>query len=215
MILLLTDFGTAGPYVRQIRAVPAREAPDVSVIELFANAPECNPRASAYLLGAYRQGFAAGDNFLAVVDPGVGGDRVAEAHWRRIAWRLDVLSASFHGRDLFAPVAARLALRHSPTGIERPVDEIRQRDWPEDLSQVIYIDGFGNAMTGLRASGVPATARIVVKGTEIDHARTFSDVSMGEAFWYENANGLVEIAVSRGNAASTFGLAVGTEVTIT
>ena len=80
---------------------------------------------------------------------------------------------------------------------------------------MIYIDGFGNAMTGLRASGVSAKARIVVKGTGIDHARIFSDVSMGEAFWYENANGLAEIAVNRGNAAGFLGLTVGIEVIIT
>ena len=94
------------------------------------------------------------------------------------------------------------------------MNDIRRGDWPDDLSQVIYIDGFGNAVTGLRAGGIPARARIVVAGREIDHAGTFSDVSLGGAFWYENANGLTEIAVNRGNAAETLGLTVGTEVTI-
>ena len=242
MIVLYTDFGLAGPYTGQVMAVLRRLAPTVDVIDLFADAPAHDVMASAYLLPAYANEFPASTVFFCVVDPGVGGPRVPgvlwadgrwyvgpvnglfelvirraveKPRWWEITWRPDHLSATFHGRDLFAPVAARLALGHSPAGAERPVEDIRQRDWPDDLSQVIYVDGFGNAMTGLRASGVSASARIVVKGTGIDHARTFSDVSMGEAFWYENANGLVEIAVSRGNAASSLGLAVGTEVTIT
>jgi S-adenosylmethionine hydrolase len=242
MIVLYTDFGTAGPYTGQVKAVLGRLAPAVDVIDLFADAPAHDVKASAYLLPAFVNEFPAGTVFLCVVDPGVGGPRVPgvlwadgrwyvgpvnglfelivrraveKPRWWEITWRPERLSATFHGRDLFAPVVARLALGHPPAGIERPVDDIRQLDWPDDLSQVIYIDGFGNAMTGLRASGVSAKARIVVKGTEIDHARIFSDVSMGEAFWYENANGLAEIAVNRGNAAGSLELTVGTEVIIT
>ena len=95
------------------------------------------------------------------------------------------------------------------------MNDIRQQDWPDDLSQVIYIDGFGNAMTGLRASKIPQRTRFVVKDTEVDYARTFSDVSMGQAFWYQNANGLIEFAVNQGNAADILGLTVGTEVIAT
>ena len=242
MIVLYTDFGTAGPYTGQVQAVLRRLAPAVDVIDLFADAPAHDAKASAYLLPAFVNEFPASTVFLCVVDPGVGGPRVPgvlwadgrwyvgpinglfeliirraieKPRWWEITWRPERLSATFHGRDLFAPVVARLALGHSPDGAERPVDDIRQPDWPDDLSQVIYTDGFGNAMTGLRASGVPVTARIVVTGATIDYARTFSDVSMGEAFWYENANGLVEIAVNRGNAAGSLGLTLGTEVKIT
>ena len=241
MIVLYTDFGLAGPYVGQVKAVLRRLAPAVDVIDLFADAPAHGAKASAYLLPAYADEFPAGTVFLCVVDPGVGGPRVPgvlgadgrwyvgpgnglfeliirradeKPRWWEITWRPQRLSATFHGRDLFAPVVARLALGHPPDGVERPVDDMRRDDWPDDLSQVIYIDGFGNAATGLRAGGVPATARMVAAGMEIDHARTFSDVSLGRAFWYENANGLAEIAVNRGNAAETLGLTVGTEVSI-
>ena len=146
MIVLFTDFGAAGPYVGQMRAVLAREASDVPVIELFADAPMCNPRASAYLLAAYCHEFAAGSVFIAVVDPGVGSARAAVAlkadsnwyvapdngllamvarratvaRWWHITWRPEILSASFHGRDLFAPVAARLAMGEGPPG--EPLD---------------------------------------------------------------------------------------------
>ncbi len=79
MIVLFSDFGSAGPYVGQMRAVLVRAAPDVPVIELFSDAPAFNAKASAYLLAAYCAEFEPGTVFLAVVDPGVGGPREAIA----------------------------------------------------------------------------------------------------------------------------------------
>ena len=79
MIVLFTDFGAAGPYVGQMRAVLAREAPGVPVIELFNDAPAFDAMSSAYLLAAYVGEFAPGSVFLCVVDPGVGGAREAVA----------------------------------------------------------------------------------------------------------------------------------------
>ena len=75
MILLFTDFGTDGPYLGQMTAVLAREAPGVPVIPLFSDAPAFDPRASAYLLAAYTREFPAGTVILGVVDPGVGSPR--------------------------------------------------------------------------------------------------------------------------------------------
>jgi S-adenosylmethionine hydrolase len=75
MIVLFTDFGLQGPYTGQMKAVLHQMAPDVPIIDLFADAPAGNPKASAYLLAAYAQWFAAGTTFLCVVDPGVGGAR--------------------------------------------------------------------------------------------------------------------------------------------
>ena len=75
MIVLFTDFGLQGPYTGQMKAVLCQMAPDIPAVDLFADAPVGNPRASAYLLAAYAEWFAAGTVFLAVVDPGVGGTR--------------------------------------------------------------------------------------------------------------------------------------------
>ena len=75
--MLFTDFGLQGPYAGQMKAVLAQMAPDVAVIDLFADAPVGNPKASAYLLAAYAAWFPAGTVFLCVVDPGVGGMRPA------------------------------------------------------------------------------------------------------------------------------------------
>ena len=242
MIVLFTDFGAAGPYVGQMKAVLAREAPAATIIDLVHDTPAFRPQGAAYLLAALAPAFPADAVFLCVVDPGVGGSRAAlviEADGRRfvgpdnglfeivlrraantkawtkaweITWRPDPLSASFHGRDLFAPVAARLARGEAAPGDDYPVDRARRPDWPDDLAEVIYIDHFGNAMTGLRAANLAADAIIETKGEKMGPARTFAEVPEGAVFWYENANGLVEIAVNRGRADTRLGIAPGDPV---
>ena len=240
MIVLFTDFGLTGPYAGQVKAVLHQVAPQVPVVDLFADAPSRDPRASAYLLAAYAPWFPAGTVFLAVVDPGVGGKRPpvaleADGRWfvgpgnglleivhRRadrsrlleIAWRPPDLSVSFHGRDLFAPVAASLA-RGQPIEAEpRPDGFGRWPDWPDDLAEIVYIDHYGNAMTGLRADRLPADARLLAAEQRIPPARTFSAVAPASCFWYRNANGLAEIAVNMGRADRGLGLAVGMPVSV-
>jgi S-adenosylmethionine hydrolase len=234
MIVLLTDFGATGPYQGQMTAVLAREAPGVPVVSLFSDLPAFNPRAAAYLLAAYSPEFPVGTVFLSVVDPGVGSERDALAleadgrwfvgpdngllaiaarqaghaeHWT-ITWRPTRLSASFHGRDLFAPVAARLA-RGMPVPGERRSASCVGDDWPSDLAEVVYVDHYGNAITGLRASRLDPEDCVEVAGRTLEYRRTFSEATPGEAFWYQNANGLVEIAVNGGSAAQVLGLSVG------
>src|SRR4029077_13063249 len=135
MIVLFTDFGLEGPYTGQVAAVLQQAAPAVRVISLVADLAPGQVKPAAYLLAAYGKWFPPGTVLLCVVDPGVGSDRralIVEADGRfyvgpdnglfeivlrraspariwQISWRPPVLSASFHGRDLFAPVAARLA----------------------------------------------------------------------------------------------------------
>lgn len=240
MIVLFTDFGLAGPYTGQVKAVLHREAPSVPVVDLFCEAPMRNPKAAAYLLAAYAPWFSPGTVFLAIVDPGVGGDRPAlvveadgrlyvgpgnglfevvqrrakAARVREITWRPERLSASFHGRDLFAPVAARLARGEAPEGSPRDAGFARRPEWPDDLAEIVYLDHYGNAMTGLRASAVPEGAALSANGRVLERARTFSDVPPGEAFWYENANGLVEIAVNGGDAGRALGIEIGSPVAV-
>ena len=86
MIVLFTDFGLEGPYTGQVRAVLYRTAPQVPVVDLFADAPAGKPKPAAYLLAAYGVWFPPGTVLLAVVDPGVGGPRApviveAEGRW--------------------------------------------------------------------------------------------------------------------------------------
>ena len=240
MFILFTDFGLNGPYLGQVKAVLHSAVPETPVIDLFADAPVFDPRASAYLLAAYAPPLPAESVVIAVVDPGVGSDRAALAlqadkKWYlgpdngllsivsrrseqveawRITWRPAVLSASFHGRDLFAPVAAQLMRGADPPGEPMEADEMVGADWPEHLPAVIYIDVYGNVMTGLRAGQLGWKVQLEVSGRRLRRARTFSDVPTGEAFWYENANGLAEIAVNQGHAGRNLALKIGDPVQI-
>ena len=131
-----------------------------------------------------------------------------------IDWRPQRLSATFHGRDLFAPVAALLARAERPPGRLRDDGADRRPDWPDDLAEIVYVDHFGNAMTGLRAAVLPPGARLSVAERVLERATTFSDLPPGAAFWYENSNGLAEIAVNRGRADRDLGLSIGMSVAI-
>ena|SRR5438876_10034031 len=240
MIVLFTDFGLEGPYTGQVKAVLHRTAPGVPLIDLFADAPAGQPKPAAYLLAAYATWFPPGTVVLAVVDPGVGSARSAlivkaEARWyvgpdnglfelvaRRapaarsweIRWRPEMLSASFHGRDLFAPVAGQLARGELPSDEQRAAAIGRRLDWPDDLPEIAYIDRFGNAMTGFRAAVVAKDARLSAGGRVLGRARTFADAPPGQPFWYENSNGLVEIAVNAARADAVLGLTIGSPIEI-
>src|SRR5512132_1378562 len=164
-----------------MKAVLHQMAPGMPVIDLFGDVPLGNTKPSAYLLAAYAPWFPAGTVFLCVVDPGVGGTRPAiileiDDRWyvgpgnglfelvqRRagkaqcfdITWKPERLSSSFHGRDLFAPVAAMLARGERPPGEPRKNNGDRRPNWTDDLAEIVYVDHFGNAMTGLRATMLP------------------------------------------------------------
>jgi S-adenosyl-L-methionine hydrolase (adenosine-forming) len=236
LIALFTDFGLEGPYTGQMKAVLARDAPGVPAIDLFADAPASDPVSGAYLLAAYSAWWPPGTVFLCVIDPGVGSDRAAviveaDERWfvgpdnglfelviRRataarsweITWRPASLSASFHGRDLFAPVAAMLARGEPPPGGQRPLG--RWLDWPDDLLRIVYIDHYGNAVTGLRAASLAPGTRLTAGGRAIPRARVFAEMPEGEPFWYENSNGLVEIAVNRGRADAVLSIRTGSVI---
>lgn len=239
-IILFTDFGPAGPYVGQVKAALLAEAPGAPVIDLVADAPVFAPQPSAHLLAALAPDMPRPAVWVCVVDPGVGGPRlpmVAEidqslyvgpdnglfellarrAHgvraWR-IAWRPGRLSATFHGRDLFAPIAGRLArgLRPEQIGCV-PMDFPYRPDWPDELAQIIYVDHYGNALTGLHAAGTDPARDLIVGGRAVRSARHYAEVPKGTVFWYENSIGLVEVAVSGGRADMFLAIGVGGEVT--
>ena len=240
MIVLYTDFGATGPYVGQVKAVLARQAPGVPVIDLLHDAPAYNARAAAYLLAALATEFPGSSVLLCVVDPGVGTQRrplvarldgrwfvgpdnglfnvVAQRASDRQWWEIDLkperLSATFHGRDLFAPVAARLALGMEVPGQPCAPPALDPVQWPADLAEVIYVDGYGNAATGLRAAGIAGDQMLRANNRCFAPARTFADAPPGAAIWYANSNGLAELAINQGSAAASCGLAVGTGVSV-
>jgi S-adenosylmethionine hydrolase len=237
MIAFFTDFGCCGPYVGQLHAAVRDLFPAAPIVDLFHDSPPFDVRAAAYLLPAYSSCLPRRSVICAVVDPGVGTTRAAviveaggclyigpdnglftliarrasmsRAH--EVLWQPAALSASFHGRDLFAPMAAMLARGEWPASRPTHLDAPRP-DWPDDEARVLYVDRYGNGITGIRASSVAETQTLRVAGTLLPRARTFSDVAPLDPFWYENANGLAEIAVREGSAAKQLPLRVGDEV---
>lgn len=235
MILLFTDFGPAGPYLGQMEAVLRLNAPGVDVIHLVSDAPA--PVPAGYLLAALCRQFPEGCVFLCVVDPGVGGDReafVLEAdgrwfvgpdngllnavaaqagrkRWLRCDWRPASLSNSFHGRDLFAPVAARIAIRDFGWD-HQVVTGPDLAAWPADRATIVYFDHYGNALTGLRYRQEFAERVLRVNDRQVPYAEVFCAVEAGTAFWYRNSLELVEVAVNRGRADQALGLAIGDSV---
>ena len=238
MIFLFTDFGSADLYVGQVKAVLAAQAPREPVIDLLHDTPAFDIKAGAHLLAALAPRLPHGSVTLAVVDPGVGGAReavaaradgrwfvgpdnglisVAAARAARsevyaIGWKPRRLSASFHGRDLFAPVAAMLARgRRGAARLQKRRRLSVELD-AHDLAEIIYADHYGNLMTGLRARAVPRERRLVVKRRRIAHARVFESASRGALFWYENSLGLVEIAANQASAHKLTGAKPGDRV---
>lgn len=235
MIVLFTDFGVTGPYTGQMSAVLMRLARNVPVVSLMADAPAMNPKASSYLLAAHDGPFPAGSVFLCVVDPGVGSVRtpvilladgcyyvgpnnglfsqVIRQATHVTTWEItsvpEKISATFHGRDIFAPVAAHLANGNKPDGNLVEPGTLDRKSWRSDPAEIIYVDGYGNLMTGQRASKSIKTNDLEWKGITIKAARTFSDVRPGDAIYYENSNGLMEIAVRDGSAAKLFDAVIG------
>ncbi len=240
MIFLFTDFGAGDIYVGQVKARLAQAAPGVPVIDLLHDAAPFRIRASAHLLCALAGDQSRGSVTLAVVDPGVGTQRRPVAVRMReswfvgpdngllsvlagrthpvepyeIAWRPHALSASFHGRDLFAPVAAWLAAGDIPAGALRSVAALDVAFGAADLAEVIYIDHYGNTLTGLRATQADEHRVFSVHGRRLQFKRVFAEAQPSEPFWYVNSIGLVEIALDHGSAAAQLGLKIGDEVSV-
>lgn len=241
MIYLYTDFGSRDIYLGQLKAALQQRAPGVAVIDLCNDLPDYELLHSAHLLAALAGRLEDPDAvLLCVVDPGVGGSRrplvmQADGRWLvgpdngllsvvasrtkacrswEILWRPKELSRSFHGRDLFAPVAAMLASGTLPPDALREIGDAWQCEEVGDLAEIIHVDHYGNALTGLRSTSVPADCRIEVAGRTLSRVGTFSEAEPGSAFWYENSLGLVEVAVNQGSAALQLQLRPGTSISV-
>lgn len=236
MLVFCTDFGCCSPYQAQMQGVAARLAPNVPTVSLFSDLPPFRPDLAAYLLPRYVDDFPPGSVFVCVVDPGVGSARAGLAvRWRDrwfvgpdngllsqvsrhddarvfdICWQPGKMSHSFHGRDWFTPLACQLLLQDL-SGVRARVEPVVGSDWPGQSWRVIYVDRFGNCMLGVDASAVVPVARLWVGEHVLSRARVLSEVPVGRAFWYENANGLLELSVNQGRADVLLGLQPGSRI---
>ncbi|MEA2397961.1 MAG: hypothetical protein QOK25_1517 [Thermoleophilaceae bacterium] len=262
ILTLLTDYGRDDEFVGVCHAVIRGIAPDVPIVDVSHGIPRHDVREGAIVLrnalpylplgvhmavvdpqvGTERRAVAVrcGDgNVLVGPDNGLlslawqrAGGLVEAVEITRSPYRLEPVSATFHGRDLFAPVAARLALGAGLLEAGEPIDgaELAALELPvavigggEAVAHVLTIDGFGNVALNmghadLLALGLTIGARVRVSAHgQTDDAvlvQSFADVRDGELLIYEDAWDSVAIAVNRGDAAGELGLAVDDEVRI-
>lgn len=241
-ITLITDLGTADGYVGEMKGVLASLAPEASVVDVTHDIPPQDVEHARLTLARVWRRFPAGTVHLVVVDPGVGSARDAiavesDGHFLVgpdngvlspalllpgvSAASLRVphqASATFHGRDVFAPAAAALAngqpldalgvAAHAPI-VRRTPEPARRGDVLE--GEIILIDRFGNAVTNLVALG---GGTVVVGDRRLAIRRTYAEVAAGEALAVVGSSGLVEIAVRDGSAAQRIGLTRGARITL-
>jgi S-adenosylmethionine hydrolase len=243
VITLLTDFGTADGYVGEMKGVLCTTAPDAALVDITHDVAAQDVEGARLVVARYWRRFPLGTVHVVVVDPGVGGARAAIAvesegrllvgpdngvlspallHGGARCVELSVpagASATFHGRDVFAPAAAALA-RSTPidalgeafnSPIVRRTPEPVRRDDGSIAGVIISVDRFGNAVTNLLSwrGGVVET-----NGRRLSLVRTYADVAPGDATALVGSSGLVEIAVRNGSAAATLGLKRGDAVVL-
>jgi S-adenosyl-L-methionine hydrolase (adenosine-forming) len=251
VITLLTDFGTADGYVAEMKGVLYSLAPEARVVDLSHEIGPQDVESARLAVARYWRRFPPQTIHLVVVDPGVGSSRDAlavrsedrvligpdngalspallVAGARAVSLPVPAAaSPTFHGRDVFAPAAARIAMgapidalgpaAESP--VIRRTPEARRLGNGAIQGEVIAIDRYGNAMTNIVA--FPATqardgeqAFIEVSGRTIPVARAYADVQPRAAVALCGSSGLLEIAVREGNAAQSLSLVRGTTVTL-
>jgi hypothetical protein len=255
VIALTTDFGTGDWFVGTMKAVIASLAPKTSVIDLTHELPPGDIRGGAFALAASHRFFPKGTIHVAVVDPGVGSDRKAIAvqtangvfvgpdngvlSWAlgkekvtaihalvNEAYFLPPVSQTFHGRDVFAPVAAHLSHGVPIQKLGPALKDFVRLDWPEPRArrggfegEVVYIDRFGNAITNLegrplRGSGV-AACEIYARRRRVCPLKVFYQaVGPKTPVALVGSSGFLEIAVNGGSAEKTLGVRIGTRVVL-
>ena len=252
VISFSTDFSTRDGYVGAVRGVILSISPDTRILDISHEIPPQDVAHAAFVLHTAARFFPKGTVHLAVVDPDVGTSRRAicvetEDHFfvgpdngifspfleEAIAvysldndqyWRKPV-SDTFHGRDIFGPVAAHLALGITPSSLGPPVDHPKRLQvWANVRSgkniegAIVHIDHFGNCITSLSPEDVAGLKDHTVRVEDISDlpekplCGTYSDVALGESCWLTGSAGLIELAVNGGNAASAYGIERGDRI---
>ena len=243
IITLLTDFGTADGYVAEMKGVLFSAAPEATVVDLSHDIPSQDIECARLAVARYWRRFPPGTVHVVVVDPGVGTTRaplavssdgrflvgpdngvlspsLLAAGSHAVSLRVPSTAApTFHGRDVFAPAAAQLALGFAVDELGTVLSDPVVRRTPEArrapdgsvLGEVIAIDRFGNAVTNLIA---PRGGQVEIAGRRLPIARSYADVPPGEFVALIGSIGFVEVAQRDGRAADALGVARGTPVTL-
>lgn len=235
IITLTTDFGTRDGYVGALKGVIARLAPAATVVDIGHDIPRGDIAHGAWVLATATREFPPATIHVAVVDPGVGGERqevvarigaqlyvgpdnglfahLATGEGWRIARREDA-SPTFHGRDVFAVAAAQLARGEAPDRIG-PVTQLSGRlPWDPPAGgrgHVVHIDHYGNLITDVRAP-LGTTGTVRAGGRELAIVRTYEAVAPGEPLAYVGSAGTIELAIRDGRADEALAIARGMPV---
>lgn len=264
LIALLTDFGLADPYVGQMKAAILARAPEARLVDLCHEVAPGDVAQAGFFLAASEPHFPPGTVFAAVVDPGVGTDRrliVLDRGKRRVLAPDNGLTslleprpgqavydvtpairpetATFHGRDVIAPLAALLALGRRPESLGRPADPAGLVRLPQRAPRregdmlhvpILHVDRFGDVVLALpvaawrgplmRASRIDLVAAAEAAGPggrdalELAPVETYAATPPGRVGILPGSQGFFELAVNGGSAALTLGLVRGGSVTL-
>jgi len=243
IIALLTDFGTADSYVAEMKGVLSTYAPSATLVDITHDVSPGDVRAAQYILSRAWMFFPEGTIYVAVVDAGVGTDRrvLGATRFGRFFLAPDngLLSflslnaafisipvlpeaaPTFHGRDVFAPAAGRLATGGSLESLGTTITDPQYAPLPipvidgdSVVGEVVHVDRFGTLISNISPNALKPGVSIQVGGVDAGPLRrTFADVASGELVAFTGSGGTVEIAVRDGSATRLLGLSVGAKVT--
>jgi S-adenosylmethionine hydrolase len=255
LITLTTDFGYQDPFVGIMRGVIFSIHPQAQVVDLSHGIRAQDVLGAALVIQQAVRYFPKGTIHVVIVDPGVGGSRnplliecdgtyflgpdngvlslaLEGKQPSRIirlsnaTYQLQPTSATFHGRDIFAPAAAHLALGTDPEMLGQPADNLIRLTWPKLVKtertikgQIVYIDVFGNLLTNIRADDLASArqykVRIMLRHLSIHGlAQNYAAVELGDYVALINSWGLLEIAVYKGHAQNRSGALIGDTVEV-
>jgi S-adenosylmethionine hydrolase len=254
VVTLTTDFGSGSGYVAELKGRLLHAKTAFTLVDISHDVPPHDIRAAAWLVGQGCPAFPTGTLHIVVVDPGVGTDRglvwarlgTSETHQEFLcpdngvltlalqrlpliaARRITVPSAAaatFHGRDVLAPLAVQLLDGLHPEPLGAPLHDLARLHWPSHQEtpagiqgEVIHIDAFGNLVTNLPASLLPrlqAAGRLRVGPHEITTiVRTYGEAAPGTAVALVGSQGFIEAAIVEGRADERLNARLGTSVAI-
>jgi len=260
IITLLSDFGLRDPYVAEMKAVILSICRETSIIDISHEVEKFNIRMGAFILAQAARYFPEGTIHVAVVDPGVGTERrpiivetkrslyvgpdngvlilAAQNESIKCIWEisnpkymLKNISRTFHGRDIFSPVAAYLAKGVKPSEFG---PEIHDPVKPSFVSpkikkgvisgEIIHIDGFGNLITNIAQKDLKAaciyegeflSVQLGSEQLKLKVCSSYGEVPINTPLSIIGGTGFLEISVNQGNASKIFNAKVGTSVTLT
>jgi S-adenosylmethionine hydrolase len=243
IITLTTDFGTRDGYVGAVKGVIARVCgadhwERTKIVDIAHDIPRGDIAHAAWVVSTATSEFPPGTVHMVVIDPGVGGTRAGvivdargqhyvgpdngvfgylenpSAHLiAKTALLAPKISSTFHGRDIFAYVAARLVSGYSPPDFGKATRLVGRLPWGErtpGVGRIIHIDVFGNLITDLPPA--EAGSHVLVGTRRAPLRRTYEEVMPGEVLAYIGSSGTIEIAIREGRADATLGMARGDKI---